>query len=527
MIPLYVLCSTEGSREAWRERAKFHCDLEVIPLHPVRSAIERIHELATRLEQPFLVCRDYIWVGLGMGRQVQHLIDELSSRFPNWAVCGNRGVRWDDQSIDFGRDIANVTLRTSLRAHTVISLDDNFLLIHPAVLRRHRWRAPAIPSLDCGVLLSLECLANGSVMAVSPRLMTLRCEPEGSEGNLQLGVSPEFRDYYRAHFLNHYFPSPAGGLDLREVVDFSYASEPLAEATQADILELYDRSLESATRKPSLTICCRTQFQRPEMLDRAVLSFTVCRDYASLLSDLQIRLVTDQPDSTAGPFLRRLEETYPAARLECWFHIPREARLSRIDLLRAAVERATTDYIWFVDDDDYVNSPALSALARCLVPDCPLVVIASSPVVNERWSEADRASSARKLLESEPLYVKSPRHLFEVLRGENAIPICGVVFPVELLRERLRNQAALGEYFEDYYLLLLMLTAARVEVATLETSLATISSRGRDNTVAQEDRSIWHQSYATFLLELLNNEEGNSPFLWQQANAAPWDWMEP
>jgi hypothetical protein len=46
-----------------------------------------------------------------------------------------------------------------------------------------------------------------------------------------------------------------------------------------------------------------------------------------------------------------------------------------------------------------------------------------------------------------------------------------------------------------------------------------ISIRGSENTVAQSDRSAWHQAYATFMLEILNNPEANSPFLWQQANA--------
>jgi len=424
--------------------------------------------------------------------------------------------------------VDNLGLRASLCAHPVISLDDNLLLINPQVVRSHTNESPAIRTIQSGVLLSLECLANGSVIAVSPRLMTLRTETDRSDAQQRLLEDAEFQQYYGTHFVNHYFPAPAGGLLLTDVVDYGYISEPIAKAAQADLPDLHDRGLESAYRKPSLTICCRTQFRRPEMLERAALSFSVCRDHASLLSDLQIRLVTDQPEAMAAPDLRRLERIYPAARLECWFHTVREKRLSRIDLLLAALERAETDYIWFVDDDDYVNPSAFQALTRYLVPDCPLLVIASSPRVNEKWESApDRATGApkRMLTEAHVSEGYSARNIFAVLRGDNQIPICGMIFPVKLLRERFRAHAALGEYCEDYFLLLLALTAPRVEVSVVEIDLATVSARGRENTVAETDRSVWHQSYATFLLEVLNNEEGNSPFLWQLGNVSPRDWM--
>lgn len=531
---LYVLCSTAAARDAWQARAGFHCDLEVIPAYPVTSAIAKIHEIAAPRERPFLVCRDSVWIGLGMGRQVERLVEELNRRFPNWGVCGNRGVRWDNQLLDFGREVAAAALRTSLCPHTVLSLDDNLLLINPEVLRRHTAPAPHVESLRTGALLSLECLASGSVMAVSPRLMTLRTEDEAEDAQLDLEADAEFQSFYRAHFLNHRFPAPRGVLDLSGVVNFDYASDVSAATTQADTLELYDRGLAQARRKPSLTICCRTQFQRPELLDRAVLSFSVCRDYAAdshtahnriaLLSDLQIRLITDMPEAAAGPALDQLTAAYPAANLECWFHKVREKWLSRIDLMIAAIGRCQTDYIWFIDDDDYVLPSAFPALARCLVPDGGLLVIASAPRVSEKWEAA--GTSRRVLGQAERSEGCPASGIFGVLRGDNQIHLCGTIFPAALMRERLRNREPLGEYSEDYYLLLLALTAPRVEVSMLETELAAFSARGSENTTAEQDRSIWHQSYATFLLEILNNEEGNSPFLWQQANAEPWDWSD-
>jgi hypothetical protein len=523
---LYVLCSSEEARNAWQKRAGFHCDLEVILVHPAASAIGTIHDIAAQRDAPVLVCRDDVWIGLGMGAQVAALVEELDARYPNWGVCGNRGVRWDGQLVDFSKKIETAKVRAGLCAHPVTCLDDNLVLINPRVARGHAAKAPELAGPRSGILLSLECLANGSLMAVSSRLLALVREHEGPEIFPELETEARFREYYKAHFLNPSFTTPAGVLELSDAVELDHVFDPGREVKQADILELFDRALGGARRRPSLTICCRTQFQRPEMLDRAALSFAVCREYAALLSDLQIRLATDQSEEAAGPPLQRLQTVYPAARIECWHAAVREPRLSRIDLLRAAVERAETDYIWFIDDDDYAIPSALPALARCLMADAPVVVIAPAPRVIEEWETvADPAGGSRRML-AQATRVKGYEApgIFEVLRGENRIHLCGMIFPVQLLKERLRNREALGEYAEDYFLLLLALTSPRVEVSVLEMELAAFSSRGLENTTAQQDRSVWHQSHATFLLELLNNEEGNSPFLWQQANAPAWDW---
>ena len=525
---LYVLCATEDSRHAWLKRAEHHCDLEVVPRYPLESGIGEVHRIAGEAERPFLVCRDTIWAGLGMGEHVERLIEELDARYPNWAACGNRGVRWDETTVDFSKDAGASALSTSLSPRPVIVLDDNLLLINPRVLRAHRDRAPLAGSLRSGVLLSLECLSNGSAMFASPRLMALRTEDELEENSF-LETDETFRAYYRQRFTSHYLPAPGGGLHLSDAVDFSYVAEPAADAPQRDLLDLYDRAMEQARRKPSLTICCRTQFNRPEMLERAVLSFSACRKCEPLLGALHVRLVTDQPEETARPGLERLGRIYPAAEIECWFHPVREARLSRIDLLRGAIERAETDYIWFIDDDDFVNPAAFTCLARCLAPDDPVVVISSSAIVKEEWQtvEAPGTAPRRTLVSAVRSGGYPARNIFGILRGDNQIPICGMIFPVELLRTRLRNVKALGEYGEDYFLLLLALTAPRVEARVLDVDLASVSSRGQENTTAQTDRSVWRQSYATFMLELLNNQEGNSPFLWQEGNASLWDWMGP
>src|SRR5205807_985604 len=119
------------------------------------------------------------------------------------------------------------------------------------------------------------------------------------------------------------------------------------------------------------------------MLDRAVLSFAALRQHIGDLAHVEVRLITDASPDVSEVEVKRLQKTYPGAALECWHHEIRHNRFSRTDLLLAAVELADTDYIWFIDDDDFANAAAGPALARSLVAGAPITVVASSAVIQE------------------------------------------------------------------------------------------------------------------------------------------------
>jgi hypothetical protein len=527
---LYVLCTTAASARNWEALAGLYHDLAITPV-VTASATGTIRQLAILAERPFLVCLETIWLGRGMSDHAELLMEELNARYPNWALCGNRGMRWDGQRLyDYSYDMNSGGLQTAACAHPVISLDDGVLLVNPPVLNGHKALAPQVKHRRPGVVLSLECLQNGSVMAVSPHLLAIRNSAAEIYDEEALDADPGFREYYRASFLNHQFATPDGTLQLGEIVDYQYVAEPWARTAQQDILKLYDKSLEASrtVMQPSVTICCRTQFLRLEMLERAVLSFAAFRQHTGSLARVEVRLITDAAPEAIAPELQRLQQTYPGAGLECWHHEIRPNRYSRTDLLLAAVERSGTDYIWFIDDDDFVNGAAAPALARCLVAGAPLVIVASSAKIQETWSVEGGAkldpqgAHTLELTHAEHASSYQAAHVFRILRGLNLIPICSMILPVPLMRDRISKVRALGDYNEDYFLLLLALTASRVEVCLLDYELSSVSIRGEENTVTQTDRSGWHLSLATFLLEIMNNTEGNSPFLWQLANAPQW-----
>ena len=340
----------------------------------------------------------------------------------------------------------------------------------------------------------------------------------------RLDSDPAFRDYYRSWFLNHHLTTPDGTLDLSEVVDYSYVADPRVKPAQQDILRLYDRALEISRggARPSLTICCRTQFPQAGTVGagRAFLcgATPTCVTAGGCRRPVDHRCAIGR--GGAGGAAASASLSRSGARVLVPRRSARIATAGPICCSRPSSGRRT-DYIWFIDDDDFVNAAAGPALARSLVAGAPLVVVASASKIQEKWQAPGTGGPIATGPRGNGGSVSGRPRLSGAARPQLGADL--QYDPAGALDEATdRAGPALGDYNEDYFLLLLALTSARVEVSLLDCELSSVSIRGTENTVTQKDRSGWHLSLATFLLEIMNNGEGNSPFLWQLSNAPRW-----
>lgn len=511
-IPVVVLCSSEESAGCWIERGRQLAGLTISPIYPASSAWNEVREQIIRNNVPTVVCQEYVWFGSQFAAAVKSLVADLERQFPLWGACGNRGCTWEGSLTynytTFSKDEGS-GLDTSILLKTVISIDDNLVLVNSAALQKAQLvDLGFLKSKIFGIMLSLECLRHHFPLLVDARLFTVRTESHSAEAVSSLTCNNEFKTYYRANFLNHTIPWPDSPVDVSHCVDYAYLAD--SGHTQVDILNLFDKSLVS--EKASLTVCCRTQFNRMELLKRAMSSFMVLSVQSAGFFNLQLRLISDVSNPSAVEILRR---DFPAVQFECWVHQLRPPRHSRTDLLLAAIERAETDYIWFVDDDDYVLPGAAQALARTLLAGDDTLVIGNSWKVEEHWSvpEGERELT---LVESKRTNRFENRNVFKVFSGANHIPICSLLLPVRKVRNCLADKQALGNYNEDYFVLLSTLTAPRTDVRLLDADICAVSFRGTLNTVSEIDRSAWHASYATFIEEILRGKDAN-PIIWQMA----------
>ena len=408
------------------------------------------------------------WRSSLLERRLPVLVSELDRSFPNWGVCGNSGLLPDSRTtVRAFRDARKQGLHRTGGPRPVLAVGNAAALVDVSALRRQGVDWPIALTHDWGATVSVACLRVGLLPVVDDRLFTLHPTIE--------------------------VPPPS-----------------LEKATE--LLELFDRGLTKARPKPSLLIACRTQLDRPGLLDRAMRSFGREIDDARDMLETSVRLVTD----IAGPGLEaecnRLREMLPGIDLSGAVLPVREKRLSRIDLLLGVIRAEERDFVWYVDDDDFLREGALRSVARMVRPEEPQLVVGHSRIFHESWTTETAGAEA---VRSEPGPLFPAGRVLWALRGENPTPICSMVFPVHALRERTYDVAALGEYMEDYFLLMQLLTRGETIVDTIDIELAGISIREGGNTVTQSDRTAWHQSQVEFVGESLARLDDNNPLLWR------------
>jgi hypothetical protein len=522
-LRVIVLCSSDEMAANWRDRGVHHPDLDIAPVSSEPQAWRVVQEVVASQDGSVVMCQEHVWLGSEFASGVAGLTEDLDREFPRWGACGNRGCVWEGAALyDYTSYTRNQGggIGAALRPRSVLTLDDNLVLLNCCALRHCKLvDLGSAESNIFGVPLSLECLRHRLPLFVDPRLFAVRTLQHTAADIAALAASGEFGSYFRENFINHAVPWPDGRVNTEACVDYDYAALPAQRPPQRDILELFELALaEARGRRPSLVLCCRTQFGRPELLWRALASFTSAKIEARAYLDFEVRLLTDCEPAVAAPHLEYFRSEFPALALECWHHSVREPRHSRADLILAAIERAESDYIWFVDDDDYAMPGAAQALARTLMPGDDVIVVADSFKVEETWS-VPAGEEGPALTDSRMAGKFSHENLFRVLTGANHIPICSILWPVRFMAERLASRRALGDYNEDYFVLLTALSAPQVEVRLLDATIAGVSFRGADNTVNETDRAAWHYSYTTFIQEILC-EKARNPFLWQLAKAA-------
>lgn len=473
------------------------------------SFSKRINELiSSQLSDYVILARKSIILDEALPNSVYQLIDHLNQDFPTWGVCGATGTRCDgERSYWYLRRPPN-NPEASAFPHPVITLGSEILLLNLKQLRADRVVINDEPESwqEIGPLISILCLERALCVLVDRRLMVV--DYGDAPKAIQDGVIGQILS---DRFVNHLLKLPCGNtIEASNPSYQKFLALPPINHGRRDLLSCYDASLAKLRklRPISLSIACRTLFNRPHLLERALLSFAAARTELPQGVAFKIFLVSDTNENKLNSELQIWRERFPALEIYGLLTQPRSRETSRVDNILTPISEINTDFIWFIDDDDFVMPGALASISRLLVPNAPILFIGSSEVLEESWS-------AEHLRDFHTIGGHSSRHVFDVFNGENFVPICGMILPAWLAKERCRDVQALGEYLEDYFVLMRVLTSPKIEVELIPTPIAGISLRGNENSVREKRRHTWNKSYAQFVGELVRDSESTNPLLWQ------------
>jgi hypothetical protein len=393
----------------------------------------------------------------------------------------------------------------------VVLLTSEVLLLNGSALRHVGVQVPALEAdAATGPVMSLVCQKAGLPVLVDPLLAALVETNNDSTEVLELAAADEFVSFCRTEIADLEIPHPGGAVMLAGGDSGATTSPPAP--TLGGLFAMSRPCLfGGGSARPELEVVCRSQLQRPALLARAVRSVLVASQEERAVR-ISLRLVTDRPERELQATLAELGRSFPALRIEGDALTVPEGRFSRTHLAVSAFNLSRSDYLWFLDDDDFLLPSALSTVEKALVP-CRLPLIVGNCVrYVETWADAPASESAPSASR-----VVATHRSVEVLRsfgGDNHVPFCAILFPRDMMARRLACLPVATDYFEDYFLLSVALAEPGVEVLPVDRPLAGISIRPGANTVEEQDRSHWNLSLGTVLGELLEGPFSSNPMVW-------------
>lgn len=519
LLPVYVVCRSSEQEAAWQHRSLHYHGLDFHLLTGATSYYRVINDIISSEDLEVLVVHDDVWLSIDLDRHISALIRDLSEKYPNWGLCGNSGMRWDGTisarhiSDPHGGPIPANAPRP------VMSIDGNAMLLNCRKMRESG--LSAIPDLEgfhgYDLVLSYETLKSGLSVLIDGRLYTKHDSAGNQIRFADFASNPGFQAYLSQNFKDYRFDTINGPIVLNDKTFPPISNEREGRKKMvASLIEYYDAALASVRKENpvKLAVCVRTQFKRPHLLERLLISAAHAIREAAALISTDITLLTDQE----GPEFTRIEgelrERFADIKIVCFSHKIKDGRSSRVDLIYSAFESVQADFLWFIDDDDYVLPSGICNIARSIYDKSRQLIIVDCLRASEKWQVEN---SVEFLKSSKFLGRTDSAQVYEALRGDNFTPFCGAIYPRTMMREKLRVAAGRTSYYEDYLLLLVALSCSEVLVEKLPHLCCGISIRGADNTVTEKDRTIWNLSLATVLAEVNANPHLAISFAWDIA----------
>lgn len=255
--------------------------------------------------------------------------------------------------------------------------------------------------------------------------------------------------------------------------------------------------LDRLVSAPRISIVTRTQFRRPYLLERLLTSISRAR-----INDIELEVVlsTDCDAAEVVDYLQGLEDRFRGTKIRVHYN-PKEGH-SRVTNLFGGIDAAEGEYVWIIDDDDYLDVLALERIKHVFLFGNRPLIISSADVLKEQWEEID--GGRHVLAGREPKNTFRAGNWKRMFSGVNQNPICSFIMPRKFVQQCVKNFDFRHDLSEDYALYLLLLTSPLLpEIVEVDEVLTHISDRDEgDNVVNLVDRSPWVRDIMGYLFDI-------------------------
>jgi glycosyltransferase involved in cell wall biosynthesis len=425
----------------------------------------------------------------------------------NWAVISNTGIEmYSMEMIRYGFDPligAFVIPNKSVIPHLATSIDTNSILLNIENLRTAKLDLPRNiidPELS-GLALVTESYKNKLLTLIDSELFVY-IDNQGEAFSLNEEKIPKvLKEYFESSFNNQIIKTAYGDISFnnekhnhhRKKIDkrqdyYKFASE------------VHLKSKTHSKKRRIIHIGIRTTFSRIPNLKRLLNTIDELTNANKGKLDIKIHIAANNIQKEEFAKYKKIILKYkPKLEIDCFYVKPVAGMFPQVLTLQEIVKRIEDDelnFVWFVDDDDFVIPNDFNIIGELLNKD--IIFIGDSKVFNEVWDKNPKAALPRK---SNYLKTYKGNKYYKNVTGMNHIPICSVIYPLKGLKEILLNSNLKGGYLEDYAILLI--AQKTYEVRSYPFTIAGISFHG-NNTTTLINKYILNRSYTTFLGEIIS-----------------------
>jgi hypothetical protein len=481
-MKINVVARDEKSAERFLERhEEFGPEIRII--RGASSLFSVIDDLVRHGDDIEVFCHDDVFLPSDFVGSVREWVDLANSEWPNWGIAGNAGI--PAFQMGFGahevvRFLSDPHGGPTGVAETVPcqSIDGNLILLNCARLREAGFALPPFGGFHLyDLVTSIETIRCGLSVHATPALYCYH-DSKGSQGGFDKAIkSYGFQSYLCDQIQNREILTINGTVRIERDSHRELATDAIDFPTAAILNAAKGRV------QPTLEIITRATFKRDALLKRCCLSVDIARQHAN--SDVGHTIVTGNrlaPDE----FLGR-----PVVRFKT------SQKDDRFELILEATRRSTADYVWFIDDDDWVFPNRIELLLKSLS------IVGSDAIIfgeTAQFLENERASTSEiEFPESSIRRVFNPEELVKSFNGQNFIPFSACLFPAEVLRALPRELTEEVTYYEDYASILFAVSHSKSPVAFFPGLISGISLRQDESqSVTSESRDMWNKSMAEF-----------------------------
>lgn len=283
---------------------------------------------------------------------------------------------------------------------------------------------------------------------------------------------------------------------------------PIPSESKVDLAKALEDVATGDIEMPDISIVVRTIFGRKYLLYRLLASIVRAKlDNQSL----EVVLSSDLPKPKEPEWVEQIQDDFP--QLNIVINRNKKGVYSRVNNMLGGIKAAQKEYVWFVDDDDYVDVYSFKTLKKAFNFSKPGLVFFDTSLHKEKWVES--TSGARVLADSQPGKKYEGKNWIYLFSGVNQIPICGFIAQRELLLSGIDKFELKYDYSEDYVLLLLIIVLNKDPVELINETLVHVSLRDDgENTVTEVDRSKWVRDISNFLYDLQSEPKIASMGFW-------------